>query len=74
MFTPDQITLVDDVLTMGRTTVACAELLQEQYPEASIRIFAMLRTLGFQDDIDTVFDPVVGTVTSYASGKSHRAP
>lgn len=72
---PEQITLVDDVLTMGRTTAACAELLQEAYPSASIRIFAVMRTLGFVDEIEAVFDPCVGTIISYhSSGKTHREP
>lgn len=74
MFAPEQITLVDDVLTMGRTTVACAELIQERFPDCTIRIFAMMRTQGFVDDIEAVFDPSVGTVTGYPSGKSHRDP
>lgn len=74
LLAPEQITLVDDVLTMGRTTAACAELLQEAFPGSTIRIFAVMRTLGFVDDIETVFDPVVGTITSHDSGKTHREP
>lgn len=74
MFVPEHITLVDDVLTMGRTTVACAELLQESFPTSTIRIFAMMRTQGFLEDIDAVFDPSSGTVIGYPSGKSHREP
>jgi predicted amidophosphoribosyltransferase len=38
---PLQITLVDDVLTMGRTAFACALRLHEAFPGAEIRIFAM---------------------------------
>lgn len=75
LLAPEQITLVDDVLTMGRTTAACAELLQGQFPDSTIRIFAMMRTMGFVDEIETVFDPSVGTVTSFpATGKTHRDP
>lgn len=74
MFVPEQITLVDDVLTMGRTTAACAELLQEQFPFSTIRIFAMMRTQGFVGDIAAVFEPSTGIITSYPSGKSHREP
>lgn len=71
---PTQITLVDDVLTMGRTSYACATLLREAFPEAKIRIFAMIRTQGMVDDITSIFDPAVGTITGYASGKSFRDP
>jgi Predicted amidophosphoribosyltransferases len=74
LLSPAQITLVDDVLTMGRTTFACAALLQEAFPEATIRIFAMLRTQGMQAEIEAVFDPSVGTITGYDSGKAWREP
>ncbi|WP_348540163.1 hypothetical protein [Ruegeria sp. HKCCE4148] len=71
---PDKVTLIDDVLTMGRTTFACASLLQEAMPNTEIRIFAMIRTQGMVEDIETVLDPSVGTITGYLSGKSFRDP
>lgn len=71
---PEQITLIDDVLTKGATTAACAELLQEAFPEATIRIFAVMRTLGFEPEIETVFDPVVGTIIRHPSGLTYRDP
>ncbi len=74
MLAPVQITLVDDVLTRGSTTVACANLLQERFPGATIRIFAMMRTQGFVDDIEKIIDPSAGTVTGYDSGKPYRDP
>ena len=74
MLAPDQITLVDDVLTKGSTTVACADLLQERLPDATIRIFAMMRTQGFVDDIEKIVDPSVGTIIGHASGKPFRDP
>jgi predicted amidophosphoribosyltransferase len=43
---PEQVTLVDDVLTQGRTMIGCALLLHEAYPDAQIRAFAMIRTRG----------------------------
>jgi len=45
----DTIILVDDVLTMGATALACSKILQERYPTKIIKIFALLRpweTLG----------------------------
>ena len=74
MLAPDQITLVDDVLTKGSTTVACANLLQERFPGATIRIFAMMRTQGFVDDIEKIVDPSVGTIIGHASGRPFRDP
>lgn len=72
---PAQITLVDDVLTQGRTMAACALLLHEAYPEAEIRCFAMIRTQGFVDNIDKIVDPAVGVIHYYeGSGKTFRDP
>jgi len=74
MFAPDAITLVDDVLTMGRTTFACAERLHKAYPSAAIRIFALIRTQGIQEEIKAIVDPSIGTIIGYPSGKTHRDP
>lgn len=73
-FVPDKITIVDDVLTMGRTSYACAELLQTVCPNSVIRIFAMIRTQGLQEDIEKIVDPDTGSVVGYASGKTRRDP
>lgn len=73
-FMPEKITVVDDVITMGRTSFACAELLRSICPHAEIRIFAMIRTQGLQDDIEKIVDPSTGTVTGFQSGKTHRYP
>jgi len=73
-FMPDKITIVDDVLTMGRTSFACAELMRSVCPDAEIRIFAMIRTQGLQDDIKKIVDPSAGLITGYDSGKTYRDP
>lgn len=74
MFRPDTITLVDDVLTKGSTTMACANLLQKSFPAATIRIFAMIRTQGLVDDIEKIVDPSIGTIIGHDSGKPYRNP
>lgn len=72
---PEKITLVDDVLTMGRTMFACALRLHESFPDAEIRAFAMIRTQGMIDDIEKIVDPDTGTITYYEnSGKTWRDP
>ncbi len=43
------IILVDDVLTLGRTSMACTLLLKESYPDKEIKIFCPFRTRSFED-------------------------
>lgn len=71
---PERITIVDDVLTMGRTSYACAERLREAFPEVEIRIFAMIRTQGLIPDIDRTVDPATGIIRGFDSGKTLRDP
>jgi predicted amidophosphoribosyltransferase len=53
---PNEITLVDDVLTLGRTTMACARKIAEQYPETDIKIFTISRSMGLVSDITDLVD------------------
>jgi hypothetical protein len=55
--------LVDDVITKGATFLAAASRLQEMYPEAKVTAFALVRTLGFVDDIERIVEPVAGLIT-----------
>ncbi|MFG6569032.1 MULTISPECIES: hypothetical protein [Sulfitobacter] len=71
---PEQITLVDDVLTKGATTAARAELLQKEYPNATIHIFAVMRTLGFVDEIETVSGPCACRIVNCATGNPYSEP
>jgi predicted amidophosphoribosyltransferase len=43
---PRRVVLVDDVITKGRTILAAAIRLHEALPDADIRAFAMVRTMG----------------------------
>ncbi|WP_024772914.1 hypothetical protein [Aquimarina macrocephali] len=54
--------LVDDVLTLGRTTMACASRLSEAFPNAEIKVFALMRTRGFED-VNKLVEPRFGTMT-----------
>ena len=43
---PPRLTLVDDVITRGRTVLGAAARLREAFPGSDIRAFALMRTLG----------------------------
>lgn len=68
LFTPAKITLVDDVLTRGRTSYAAARRALEAFPEAEIRVFAILRTQGFVREIAAIREPSVGRIFLNESG------
>ena len=44
------IIIVDDILTLGRTSMACALKLSEIYSEKEIKIFCPFRTRSFEDN------------------------
>lgn len=62
LFKPTKITLIDDVITKGSTILACANHLQEQFPDAEIQAFAFIRTQGLIEDIALLVDPSTGII------------
>lgn len=70
LFEPEIITLVDDVLSLGSTTGACALLLKKVFPNAQIKIFAIFRTRSFETEISILIQPSTGKVHVY--GKTGR--
>ena len=57
--------IVDDVLTLGNTSMACALLLKNAYPDKEIKIFCPFRTRKFDsgDLIDIKEDYMIGNDT-----------
>jgi predicted amidophosphoribosyltransferase len=55
------ITVVDDVITRGATMLAAVARLQEALPGATVRGFALIRTIS-DEEIRTVKEPVRGTI------------
>jgi len=68
-----RLTLVDDVVTRGRTLLAAAARLREAFPAAEIRAFALLRTLAQHEELCRLLDPYEGEVR-WISGDARRAP
>jgi predicted amidophosphoribosyltransferase len=68
----NNIVIVDDVVTKGSTALAAASRIVEVVPEASVRVFAMIRTKGLVPDIDRIVEPTVGTIRlSFDAGDRH---
>ncbi len=70
---PIELTLVDDFVTKGTTLYACASKLRGSFPNATIRAFALVRTMGLVSDIQSMIDPCIGTITynGYDISRSH---
>lgn len=68
-----RLTLIDDVITRGRTLLAAAARLREAFPQAEIRAFALLRTLGPAETLRQILDPCEGEVR-WISGDARRRP
>jgi len=72
---PERITLIDDVLTLGRTFFACAQRLYESFPEIEIRCCSLIRTQSLIPDIEKLLDPSFGDITyNNRTGKTTRNP
>lgn len=70
---PSPIVLVDDVITRGRTILAAAARLHEAFPNADIRAFALVRTMGFLPNVTHSLEPCYGIVR-WAGGDARREP
>lgn len=70
---PDRLVLVDDVITKGRTLLAAAARVREAYPHVPIGAFALLRTMGFVQEVTRFLEPCVGEIR-WRSGDAIRSP
>ncbi len=70
---PPRLTLVDDVITRGRTLLAAAGRLRAAFPCAEIRAFALLRTLPPGETPSRLLDPCEGEVR-WVLGDARRVP
>jgi predicted amidophosphoribosyltransferase len=68
-----RLTLVDDVVTRGRTLLAAATRLHDVFPRARIQAFALLRTMGFASRVDRLLEPCIGEI-AWRRGDARRNP
>lgn len=71
---PSEILLVDDVITRGATLLGAANKLQDSFPNAKIRAFAFMRTIGKSDKFVSIIDPCKGKITLRDDGNTIRDP
>ena len=72
-FPPESVVIIDDVITRGRTFLAAAARVREALPDAQIRAFALLRTLGFAPGIQKLLEPCRGEIR-WIHGDARRTP
>jgi len=65
--------LIDDVVTKGRTLLAAAQRLSVIFPQADIRGFALLRTMGYSPVFDQLLMPCTGKI-KWACDDARRIP
>jgi hypothetical protein len=70
---PQHVVLIDDVVTKGRTLLAAAARVQEAFPKAEIRAFALLRTMGLVPGVEQLLDPCIGEIL-WRGGDAYRTP
>jgi hypothetical protein len=70
---PEDVLVVDDVVTKGAMLLACVTLVQGAFPNAIVRGFAIVRTMGYLDDVHRIVDPCFGRIT-WDGYSPHRNP
>ena len=71
---PGEILLVDDVVTKGATLLAAATALSRAFPNARIRAFALIRTMGLIPEVDRILSPATGVISLLRDGSVDRRP
>lgn len=71
---PDEILLVDDIVTRGATLLGAANRLADAFPNTRIRAFAAMRTISNPNEFTKLYDPCVGTITLQPAGDTLRRP
>ena len=71
---PDEIVIVDDIITRGSTLMGAANRLADAFPESKIRAFAVMRTISNPDKFNQLIDPVIGNIELRSFGDTIRRP
>jgi hypothetical protein len=71
---PDEILLIDDVVTRGATLMGAANRLADAFPKTHIRAFAAMRTISNPNEFRNIYDPCNGTIDLWDTGETYRTP
>ena len=71
---PEEILLVDDVVTRGAIFMGCANRLTDAFPDCRIRAFAAMRTISNPNDFQNVYLPCNGFIDLWETGDTYRRP
>ena len=70
---PEEILLIDDVITSGSALLGSASFLNKCFPNIPIKGFAVIRTISEPDNFIKILDSCVGTITYYGD-LTYRIP
>lgn len=70
---PEEILLVDDIVTRGATLLGAANRLIDAFPKARIRAFAAMRTISTPEEFCDIYDPCTGDI-QFGGNDSFRSP
>jgi predicted amidophosphoribosyltransferase len=70
---PEEILLIDDIVTRGATLIGAANRLADAFPNAKIRAFAAMRTISNPNDFKDMYDPCKGTIDLFGTA-AYRTP
>ncbi len=59
---PDEILLIDDLITRGSTFVGAAIRLRDAFPNANIRAFAGIKTISKSENFKKIYHPCIGEI------------
>ena len=60
---PEEIVLIDDVVTRGATAMGSVNRFLEVYPKARIRIFSVMRTISDPNRFSKIIQPCTGIIS-----------
>ena len=64
MIIPEEILLIDDIVTSGTIALTCANILKTMFPHCNIQLFAAMRTMTNPNEFRTIHDAVAGNITA----------